>query len=83
MDKETDLSAVFAVDCDGTAVNTRFKGWVVRLLEKNMILCLLHYNELPLRHLINDIDGKTSGPASLQVWLEVDFVIVIIYQLLI
>ena len=41
----------------------------MRLLEESTkkplqwIECLLHCNELPLRHLINDIDGKTSGPA--------------------
>lgn len=69
-DNGTDMSAVVAVGCDGTAVNTGFKGGVVRLLEENMkkplqwIVCLLHCNELPLRHLINNIDGKTTGPAS-------------------
>ena len=35
-DKETDLSAVFAVGCDGTAINTRFTTGVVRLLEETM-----------------------------------------------
>ena len=34
--KKIDLSAVVAVGCDGTAVNTGFKGGVVRLLEENL-----------------------------------------------
>lgn len=64
------MSAVVAAGCDGTAVNTRFKRGVVRLLEENMkkplqwVVCLLHCNELPLRHLINNIDSKTTDPAS-------------------
>ena len=42
----------------------------MRLLEESTkkplqwIECLLHCNELPLRHLINDINGKTYGPVS-------------------
>ena len=28
-------------------------------------ICLLHCNELPLRHLIQVVDGKTSGPNTL------------------
>ena len=62
------MSAVVVVDCDGIAVNTGFKGGVVRRLEENTkkylqwIICLLHCNELPLNHLINDINGKTFGP---------------------
>ena len=25
-------------------------------------ICMLHANELPLRHLFSNLDGKTSGP---------------------
>ena len=61
-----DLNDVVAIGCDGTAVNTGCKSGVIRLLEEKLekplhwFVCLLHSNELPLRH----IDGKTSGPAT-------------------
>ena len=63
-----DYSNVTATGCDGTAVNTGQKGGIIRLLEEKMnspvhwFICLLHTNEVPLRHLIETIDGKTSGP---------------------
>ena len=63
-----DFSSLKAVGCDGTAVNTGTKGGAIRLLEKRLnkplqwLICQLHANELPLRHLIEKIDGKTSGP---------------------
>lgn len=61
---------VVVIGCDGTAVNTGSKGGVIRLIEERLqkplqwIVCLLHSNELPLRHLIHGIDGKTSGPVG-------------------
>jgi hypothetical protein len=57
-----------AVGCDGTAVNTGANGGVIRLMEVHLsrplqwLVCQLHANELPLRHLIEKLDGKTSGP---------------------
>lgn len=45
-----------------------FRLGIIHLIEKKMnaavhwIICLLHMNELPLRALIELIDGKTSGP---------------------
>ena len=59
---------VMVLGCDGTAVNTGPKGGVMRLLEMkaerpmHWFVCLLHANELPLRHLVKKLDGKTSGP---------------------
>ena len=29
-----------------------------------MVICLLHLNELPLRHVFQNLDGVTSGPDS-------------------
>ena len=54
--------------CDGTAVNTGRKGGVIHMVEMRLqrpvqwIICLLHSNELLLRHLIKDLDGKKTGP---------------------
>lgn len=65
-----DTSSIVAVGCDGTAVNTGHRGGVIRLLEEKLnrplhwFVCLLHANELPLRHLISHYDGQTSGPSS-------------------
>lgn len=62
--------SLVAVGCDGTNVNVGQKGGVIRLLEERLnrplqwIICLLHMNELPFRHLFSEIDGKTSGPRS-------------------
>ncbi|KAK5648348.1 hypothetical protein RI129_003240 [Pyrocoelia pectoralis] len=62
------LNGLIAVGADGTAVNTGAKNGVIRLLEKELnrplqwLICLFHFNELPLRHLIKEIDGETSGP---------------------
>jgi len=65
---EISFDDVAAVGCDGTAVNTGRKGGVIKLLEDHFnkplqwLICLLHTNELPLRHLMKELDGGTSGP---------------------
>lgn len=65
------LDNLMAVGCDGTNVNVGKKGGIIRLLEKRLnrplqwIICLLHMNELPFRHLFQHVDGKTSGPQTL------------------
>lgn len=57
-----------AVGCDGTNVNTGAIGGVVRIMELKLrrpvqwLICLLHANELPLRHLMQKLDGGTQGP---------------------
>jgi hypothetical protein len=65
---------LLAVLLDNTVVNTGYKGGLVACLERklnrklHMIGCFLHMNELPLRHLIIELDGPTvtgnrlSGP---------------------
>jgi hypothetical protein len=59
-----------AVGCDGANVNTGVHGGIIRLLELELnkplqwFICLLHANELPLRKLLNTLDGNTSGPNS-------------------
>ena len=68
MENNINLDSISAIGCDGTNVNTGTKGGIIRLLEKSLrrplhwFVCMLHGNELPLRHLFSVLDGKTSGP---------------------
>ena len=61
------LDDVAAIRSDGTAVNTGRKRGVIKRLEDysneplQWLVCLLHTNELPLRHLMKELDGGTSG----------------------
>ena len=54
------------VGSDSTACITGNIGGVICLLEKSLgrrlmwSICLLHTNELPLRHLFTDLDGPTT-----------------------
>ncbi|CAG9791202.1 unnamed protein product [Diatraea saccharalis] len=68
--KSISTDDLLAIGCDGTVINTgKFSG-VIRLFEKRLqrplqwIVCMLHLNELPLRHLFDYMDGKTSGPST-------------------
>ena len=64
------MTNINVIGCDGTNTNVgRKTGVIVRLetmtnrpLQWN--ICLLHMNELPLRHLVKKMDGETSGPKS-------------------
>ena len=54
-----------AIGGDSTNVNTGYKGGAIALLEQKLgrkliwLICALHTNELPLRHLLIDLDGPT------------------------
>ncbi|XP_065676742.1 uncharacterized protein LOC136092430 [Hydra vulgaris] len=54
-----------ALGGDSTNVNTGWEGGVIKFVELkldkklNWLICALHTNELPLRHLIVELDGKT------------------------
>ena len=58
------------VGFDGTAVMTgQSKGFIASLeiligRPFQWVLCLLHLNEHPLRHVFQNLDGVTSGPDS-------------------
>lgn len=62
------MDKLCAIGCDGTAVNTGIRNGVVRKFEMRLqrplqwIVCLLHANELPLRHMIRELDGTTKSP---------------------
>lgn len=66
--KNLDSEQFIAIGCDGTATNTGWKNGVIRNIEVRMgrplqwFICLLHFNELPYRHLFKHLDGETTGP---------------------
>jgi hypothetical protein len=59
-----------AVRYDGTNVNTGRNGGVIWLLEDyckkplQWLVCELHANELPVRYLLEHLDGTTTGPRA-------------------
>ena len=59
---------VLVVGCDGTVVNTGYKNGIIAKIEQHFgrcvqwSVCMLHRNELPLRKLITQLDGKSTGP---------------------
>ena len=57
-----------AVLCDGTNTNVGNRTGMLCFLERKLLwlICQLHGNELPLRHVFDDLDGGmgTSGPNS-------------------
>jgi hypothetical protein len=61
------IDTIQAVLVDNTATNTGHTNGMVAILERrlgrklHMIGCFLHLNELPLRHLIQRLDGKTTS----------------------
>ena len=68
---ETDSSdSLIGIGCDGCATNTGNNAGVIRRLELSLdrplqwMICMLHLNELPFRHLFDAIDGRTTGPKS-------------------
>ena len=61
---------ILAVGADSTAVNTGPRGGAIHLLECRLerpvqwIVCYMHLNELPLRHLCKKLIGPTEGPTQ-------------------
>ena len=66
-DGEETLAAILA---DGTNTNTGVDGGAIRFLEIYLghslqwIICLLHYNELPFKKIVELYLGKTTGPGT-------------------
>jgi len=58
------------IGSDGTASMTGAKKGAIRCLEELLqrplqwAICLLHCNELPLRHIFKTLDGTTKSPSS-------------------
>lgn len=67
------LENLVSISCDGAIVNTGYKSGVNASLEQfiqrplQWNICLLHFNELPLKHLLIQTFGKTRGP---RVWSD-------------
>ena len=65
--KTDSIPEVKVLGADSTSTNTGVNGGIIRLFEDergmkvHWAICLLHTNELPLRHLIDKVDGPTSG----------------------
>lgn len=69
--KELSLDDLIAVCSDGEVTNTGTDGGILRLLEHHLgrplhwFICLLHFNELPYRHLHNAVEQSvTTGPRT-------------------
>ena len=64
------LRDLYSISCDGTNVNTGNMNGINVQMEKYLNhplqwnVCLLYCNELPLQHLIKEIDGSTTGPQT-------------------
>ena len=64
------LPCLKVVGSDATVVNTGHTNGAIALLENELghrliwLICLLHINELPVRHLFEWLDGPTSGDKS-------------------
>lgn len=62
------MSEIVCIGCDGCTTNTGKYNGVIRKLEEKLgrplqwVICQLHSNELPLRHLVEMLDGPTDGP---------------------
>lgn len=57
------LDTLVAVGSDGTVVKTEPKNGVNVLLEQ-LFVGLLHAKELPLPHLLTNLEATTTGPNS-------------------
>ena len=56
------------IGCDGTVTNTRLEEWrhpsARTARGKTTTVERVHFNELPFRHILQHIDGVTTGPKS-------------------
>lgn len=65
------INKIHFIGSDGTNVNGGCKNGVIRSTENHIghpvhwVIRLLHFNELPLRHLFFNLDGIASGPNTL------------------
>lgn len=66
------FKSLFAIAADGTNTNTGATSGIIKLFEDEVnrnlhrIICLLHFNELDIKHVIFAIDGATSSEKTLK-----------------
>ena len=66
-DLKISLTGLVGLGCDGTAINTGQHNGVIQQFEKDLnrpiqrIICLLHPNELSLRHIFVHLHCATFG----------------------
>ncbi|GBO45058.1 hypothetical protein AVEN_200891-1 [Araneus ventricosus] len=69
-DTDVDINELESIGFKGTATNTGWKNGVIRNIELKiqcplqLFIRLLHFKELPFKHLREYLDGETTGPAS-------------------
>lgn len=71
INKEISLDALIGICCDGEPANTGIRNGILRRFEMQLnrplhwFVCLLHFNELPLRHLFDTLEKSfTTGPRT-------------------
>ena len=70
IDKNQQKYSIYVVGADSTNTNTGWKGGVIQFIEKGLNrkvlwdICCLHLDELPLCHIIINLDGPTTGENS-------------------
>ncbi|GBO43332.1 hypothetical protein AVEN_207342-1 [Araneus ventricosus] len=69
-DNDVDINELKLIGFKGTVTNTGWINVVIRNIELKIqrpfqwFICLLHYSELPFKHLFEYLDGETMGPTS-------------------
>ena len=64
------IDEIILLCCDGTNVNTGWRNGILFNLQCmlghdcQIVVCMLHGNELPFRAIFHHYDGTTSGPSS-------------------
>ncbi|GBN05634.1 hypothetical protein AVEN_115887-1 [Araneus ventricosus] len=69
-DNDVGINEMDSVGFKGTATNTGWKNCAICNIELKIqsllqwFICFLHFNELPLKHLFENLEGFTTGSAS-------------------
>lgn len=71
IDKAISLESLIGICCDGEPTNTGIRNGILRRFEIQLkrplhwFVCLLHFNELPFRHLFDTLEkSSTTGPRT-------------------
>ena len=66
-DGRVSMNSLIAIRCDGTNVNTGINGVLIIMMEHYLrdhftgsLICMLHANEMPLRHLAASLDPSVN-----------------------